>query len=116
MIGVIMFSDATYNRLKWIAMYLLPSLGTLYFTCCGIWNLPYGEQVLGTITALDTFLGVLLGISKSQYTGDGTMIIDTSNPEKDIYRMELDDPLETLGNKDQVIFKVKQAAHMRDEQ
>ena len=30
-------------------------------------NLPYGEQVVGTITAVDTFLGVILGISTSQY-------------------------------------------------
>ena len=48
-------------------MYLLPSAGTLYFALAGIWGLPYGEQVVGTITAVDTFLGVILGISTSQY-------------------------------------------------
>ena len=48
-------------------MYLLPAAGTLYFTLAGIWGLPYGEQVVGTITAVDTFLGVILGISTSQY-------------------------------------------------
>ena len=41
--------------------------GTLYFTLSGIWNLPYGEQIVGTITAIDTFLGALLGISTYQY-------------------------------------------------
>lgn len=60
-------SNKTYDILKWIAMYLLPAAGTLYFALAGIWNLPYGEQVVGTITAVDTFLGVLLGISTSQY-------------------------------------------------
>lgn len=60
-------SNETYDVLKWIAMYLLPALGTLYFALAGIWGLPYGEQVVGTITALDTFLGVLLGISSSNY-------------------------------------------------
>lgn len=60
-------SNKVYDVLKWIAMYLLPALGTLYFALSGIWNLPYGEQVVGTITAVDTFLGVLLGISTSQY-------------------------------------------------
>lgn len=60
-------SNKTYDILKWIAMYLLPAVGTLYFALAGIWNLPYGEQVVGTITAVDTFLGVLLGISTSQY-------------------------------------------------
>lgn len=60
-------SNKMYNWLKWIAMYLLPALGTLYFALAGIWNLPYGEQVVGTITAVDTFLGVILGISTSRY-------------------------------------------------
>ena len=60
-------SNKTYDILKWIAMDLLPAAGTLYFALAGIWGLPYGEQVVGTITAVDTFLGVILGISTSQY-------------------------------------------------
>lgn len=60
-------SNKVYDALKWIAMYLLPALGTLYFALAGIWGLPYGEQIVGTITAVDTFLGVILGISNAQY-------------------------------------------------
>ena len=60
-------SDNVYDVLKWIALYLLPALGTLYFALSGIWGLPYGEQIVGTITAIDTFLGVILGISSSKY-------------------------------------------------
>ena len=60
-------SDKTYDRIKWAAQYFLPALGTLYFTISEIWGLPYGEQVVGTITAIDTFLGVLLGISSASY-------------------------------------------------
>lgn len=59
--------NKVYDVLKWIAMYLLPAAGTLYFALAGIWGLPYGEQIVGTITAVDTFLGVLLGISTAQY-------------------------------------------------
>ena len=62
-----MLRNKTYDALKWIAMYLLPALGTLYFALAGIWKFPYGEEIVGTITALDTFLGVLLGISTAQY-------------------------------------------------
>ena len=65
-------SDKMYNVLKWIAMYLLPALGTLYFAIAGIWGMPYGEQIVGTITAIDTFLGVILGISTSQYNKENT--------------------------------------------
>ena len=60
-------SNKVYDILKWIALYFLPALGTLYFALSGIWGLPYGEQVVGTITAADTFLGVLLGISSASY-------------------------------------------------
>lgn len=60
-------SNNTYDILKWIAQYILPALGTLYFALASIWGLPYGEQVVGTITAIDAFLGVALGISSNQY-------------------------------------------------
>lgn len=60
-------SNKTYNVLKWVAQYLLPAIGTLYFALAGIWGLPYGEQIVGTITAVDTFLGVILGISTANY-------------------------------------------------
>ncbi len=63
-------SNKTYDTLKWIAQYLLPAAGTLYFALACIWGLPCGEQVVGTITAVDTFLGVLLGISAANYNKD----------------------------------------------
>ena len=61
------FSNKTYDILKWIAQYLFPALGTLYFALAGIWGLPYGEQIVGTFAAIDAFLGVILGISNAQY-------------------------------------------------
>lgn len=60
-------SNKTYDILKAIAQIVLPAAGTLYFALAGIWGLPYAEQIVGTITAVDTFLGVLLGISSAQY-------------------------------------------------
>jgi len=64
-------SNKTFDRLKWIAQILLPAIGTLYFALASIWNLPYAEQIVGTITAIDTFLGVLLGISTNAYRKRG---------------------------------------------
>ena len=60
-------SNKAYDILKWIAQFFLPAVGTLYFAIAGIWGLPYGEQIVGTITAVDTFLGVVLGVSSYQY-------------------------------------------------
>ena len=60
-------SNKTYELLRWIADMVLPALGTLYFALAGIWNFPYGEQIVGTITAIVAFLDVILGISKKNY-------------------------------------------------
>lgn len=60
-------NNKTYDILKWIAQILLPAIGTLYFAIASIWGLPYAEQIVGTITAVDAFLGALLGISTHYY-------------------------------------------------
>lgn len=67
-----MMSNRTYDILKWITQLLLPALGTLYFALAGIWGFPYGEEVVGTLVAVDTFLGVCLGISTKKYNADGS--------------------------------------------
>ena len=60
-------NNKTYDILKYIAQVILPAIGTLYFALAGIWGFPYGEQIVGTITAIDTFLGVALKISSDNY-------------------------------------------------
>ena len=63
-------SNKAYDVLKFIAQILLPALGTLYFALARIWNFPFAEEIVGTITAVDAFLGALLGISTLQYNKD----------------------------------------------
>ena len=60
-------SNSNYDFLKWVAQILLPAFATLYFALSQIWGLPYAEEVVGTITAIDAFLGALLGISTHLY-------------------------------------------------
>lgn len=64
-------SNKVYDILKFIAMVILPAIGTLYFGLARIWNLPYAEEIVGTITIIDTFLGTILGINSSQYKKRG---------------------------------------------
>lgn len=64
-------SNKTYDILKYIAQIVLPAIGTLYFALAGIWGFPYGEEIVGTITAIDAFLGMLLGISSANYYKEG---------------------------------------------
>ena len=59
--------NETYDILKYIAQILIPAIATLYFSVSQIWGLPYGEQIVGTLTAVDAFLGVCLGISSDKY-------------------------------------------------
>jgi hypothetical protein len=60
-------SDKTYDALKNLAQVVLPAIATLYFTLSQIWGLPYAEQIVGTITSIDTFIGVLLKISTNKF-------------------------------------------------
>lgn len=65
-------SNKVYDVLKFIAQILLPALGALYFGLSSIWGLPYGEQIVGTISVIDAFLGALLGISTAQYNKEAS--------------------------------------------
>ena len=60
-------SNKLYDALMWVAQIVLPAAGTLYAALAGIWGFPYGEQIVGTITAVDVFLGAILKISSRNY-------------------------------------------------
>lgn len=98
------FNNKVYDVLKWLAQYLLPAIGALYFALARIWNLPYAEEVVGTVAAIDTFLGVLLGISSANYQGDGNLL--ASVKDEDGMTVELYDDLDKLAEKDKVVLKV----------
>jgi hypothetical protein len=72
-------SNKTFDCLKWIAQILLPSLGAFYFAVAKIWGLPCSNEIVGTITAVDAFLGALLGISTVQYKKE----VEDGNEESD---------------------------------
>ncbi len=66
-------SNKVYDVLKFIAQILLPALGALYFALAKIWGseiFPYPAEIVGTISAVDAFLGAILGISTANYNKD----------------------------------------------
>jgi len=105
-----MITGKLYNGLKFLALVAFPALGTLYFAIAGIWGLPAAEQVIGTIVAVDTFLGVILQISSTNYnssTAQGTLAIYETDEGK-TFNLELaGDPEYVLEGKDRVVFKVQ---------
>jgi len=60
-------NSKVYDVLKFIAQIVIPAIGALYFGLAQIWGLPYGEEIVGTLTVIDTFLGTILGISSVKY-------------------------------------------------
>lgn len=66
-----MLSNKAYDILKFIALIILPSVATLVGTLGNIWDWPYIEQIVPSITAIDVFLGALLGISSIKYYEKG---------------------------------------------
>lgn len=103
-------SNATYNKLKWLVTVVLPGTGTLYFAMAQIWGLPSGQQVLGSIIALQAFLGLLLGISSTQYKNSGARYAGEINiaqqDDKKVFSLELNHQPEHLEKKEEAIFKV----------
>lgn len=102
-------TNRAYNYTKYSVQIALPALGTLYFTLASIWGLPYGEQVVGTITAIALFGGVLIGVSKHQYDHseqkfDGAMNVDHSADEE--FRLEFKKELPDLADQDEITLKV----------
>lgn len=72
-------NSQTYDVLKYIAQVVIPAIGTLWFAIATIWGLPYSEEILGTITAVDAFLGALLHINNKTYNDEVSDWVEPSN-------------------------------------
>lgn len=82
-------SNKLYDILKYVAQIILPACATLYFALAGIWGLPYREEIVGTITAVDAFLGVILGISSANYKRNEALNVISDTEE--VYEEEGDE-------------------------
>lgn len=103
-------SNGSYDFIKHVVQIVLPAVGTLYFTLSQLWGLPHPAEVVGTIAAINTFLGLLLGYSSKSYNNsedkyDGAIEI-TETKDTKTYGLVLNSDPENLDKKDQVIFKV----------
>lgn len=108
-----MLNNTAYDRLKWTAQILLPALGALYFGLASIWGLPKAEEVVGSITVIDLFLGALLSLSMKQYNQsdsryDGKLVVDKADPMDEKFSLEFDAPLEDLAKSKEIALKVEE--------
>ena len=61
-------TNQQYDTLKTIALIITPILAFLA-SCVTIWGIPYGEQIVATLTALDTLFGAVVVVANSKYKG-----------------------------------------------
>jgi hypothetical protein len=99
-----------YDVLKYLAQVVFPALGTAYFALAQIWGLPAAQEVVGTIVVVDTFLGVVLQISSTQYEKsdqkfDGVVGV-TETADKLSYVLNLNEDPSTLKDKSEIRLKV----------
>lgn len=105
-----MITGKLYDRLKYLAQIVLPAVGTLYFTLAGIWHLGSGQEVVGSIMAVDLFLGVLLGISQVNYNkqvAGGVVHANTAENGVTTFTLELAGDPADLPDKKEARFKVQ---------
>ena len=112
-------NDKSYNFLKFIAQILLPALGTLYVAIAGFWGLPAVEQVMGTVVAVDTFLGLLLGISSAQFNSltpafAGRLLVQQHDDTSGTVNIELTSHPSEFADKKAVTFQVVDAPQAVD--
>jgi len=105
-----LLGDRAYNFLKYVAQVVLPAAATLVFALSEVWDFPQGLQIVGTITAVDTFLGLLLGLSTKTYNAsgakyDGALVVEEDGDKK-VVRLELDSDPDKLDQKAEVTFRV----------
>lgn len=89
-----------YNQLKFVAQVLLPGLGALYFGLGQIWGFPKMEEVVGTVTIVDTFLGLILKYLSDQYykadqNFDGEVLVEPEDGGNKV-RIAFDRPPEDV--------------------
>lgn len=60
-------SGKVYEWLKWLCLIGLPAVSALYFGLAQIWGFPYAEQICGTFSLVEAFIGTIIGISTYNY-------------------------------------------------
>ena len=104
--------NSTYNGLKFIALVVLPAAATAYFAVAGIWHLTHTEQIIGTISAIDTFLGAILHVSAKSYTPatNGALKVDLSDPTRETYTLDVTTPIEDIKKLSHLVLAVEPGA------
>jgi len=89
-------SNSTYDVLKWIGLIAVPVI-TFLTAIVNIWNIPYGDQIIATLAAIDVLIGAIVTIAKVQYSKKHkTVVTDVASS------------IEALNDKDEKVDAVEE--------
>ena len=100
--------DALYDKLTYVARFVLPGLTAFWLAISEIWGIPYGSQIGATLSAITVLMNTLLKLSTDNYDGDGEITVDTSlNEAGDGYTIAINTPMKQIADKKRITLKVK---------
>ena len=99
-------SDKVYKILKWSGLIITNGLVAFWLAIVKLWNIPYGTEIGGTIAAIGTLIGIIVKVSNGNYQGDGTIEVNTTDPNKDVYTLNYNGDLNEIASKKSVTFMV----------
>lgn len=67
-------NNKVFDFIRFIGEIVLPALGALYFGIAKIWGLPFGQEVVGTIAVVTTFIGAVVGVSRKKYNDQNEIL------------------------------------------
>ena len=107
-----LISNRTFNYLRQLVEVVLPGFGALYFALAQIWGFPYAAELVATIAAVVTFLGLVLMWLRNQYDNsvakyDGEVVVNQQDPMKDTFRLEIPDPVNHIATNDELRLRVR---------
>lgn len=109
-----LLSNRVYEVLKNSATVVLPAVGALYFAFAQIWDFSKPDEVVASIAALNTFIGVVVAVSArsynksdAKYVGDIYFNQHPDDSEKMVYSLGLNGDPEDLTNLKEATFKIQ---------
>lgn len=106
-----LLNDKLYFVLNSLALVIFPAVGTLYFALAQIWGLPGAQEVIGTLVAVDTFLGVVVKVGQTSYKNsenrfDGAINIEHKDDGGKTFQLDVSAHPMVLAQKPEITLKV----------
>ena len=103
--------NVSYDVAKDAVTIYIPALGVFYAAVAAIWGLPFSVEVVGTVAAVEVFLGAVLKVSSNRYQNlpvnyNGALRVNMTDPLSDNYKLELDAGWDSLAKEDEIRIQV----------